>query len=244
MGFPGQSKHNNNNLWESIFFVFLVLFTGYVLLQSSLFEVKHIIVKGNQHISTEKVVAVSGLYTGTNIFRIDLTEAGRKLDLLPVLKEVQLNRVMPGTVVIEVEEREPVALVPIGNGFVEVDSELVHLRPGRVGTAGLPILTGVDARSTGPGRNLTGDGLADLVRVVLELPPELKDLLSEAHLDSGGRVILYTMEGVPCQLGLPNDIRAKGVLFLQVMHELQGMGKKIEYVDLSFIGTPVVKYVE
>ena len=243
MGFPGQPKRKYN-LWESIFFVFMVLFTGYVLLQSSLFEVKHIIVKGNQHISTEKVVAVSGLHTGTNIFKIDLAEAASKLDLLPVIRDIRFYRVMPGTVVIEVEEREPVALVPTGSGFVEVDSEVVHLRPGRVGTAGLPVLTGVDARSTGPGRSLTGDGLEDLVRVVLELPLELRDLLSEAHLDPNGRVILYTLEGVPCRLGLPNDIRAKGVLFLQVLHELQGMGKKIEYVDLSFLGTPVVKYAE
>ena len=243
MGFPGKPKRKYN-LWESIFFVLLVLFTGYVLLQSSIFEVKEIVVKGNQHLPAEKVVAVSGLYTGANIFKIDLTEAGQKLELLPVLRDVQLNRVMPGTVVIEVEEREPVALVPTGSSFVEVDREVVHLRPGRVGTAGLPVLTGVDAKSIGPGRSLTGDGLEDLVRVVLELPLELRDMLSEAHLDSGGQVTLYTMGGVPCRLGMPTDINSKGTLFLQVLHELQVMGKKIEYVDLSFTGTPVVKYVE
>ena len=131
-GLPGQ-RRRKYNLWESIFFVLLVIFTGYVLLQSSIFEVKEIVVKGNQSLSPGKVIAVSGIHTGANIFKIDLEEAGKKLDLLPVLREVQLSRVMPGTVLIEVDEREPVALVPTSSGFVEVDEEVVHLRPGRVG---------------------------------------------------------------------------------------------------------------
>jgi cell division protein FtsQ len=242
-GLPGQ-RRRKYNLWESIFFVLLVLFTGYVLLQSSLFEVREIVVRGNQSLSAEKVIAVSGIHTGANIFKIDLGEAAKKLELLPVLREVRLSRVMPGAVVIEVEEREPVALVPTGGGFVEVDEEVVHLRPGRVGATGLPVLTGVSAKSLGPGRGMTGEGLDELIRVVLELPPELKGRLSEVHLDEGGSVILYTLEGIPCKMGVPKDIRAKGLLLLEVLHELQDRGKRIEYVDLSFIGTPVVKYVE
>lgn len=227
------------NLAESIFFILVIPLAAFVLLVSPLFAVREIRVEGNQELTPEKVIAQSGITAGANIFKVNLRRAAAQIQMLPVVKEAEVRRDFPGRIVIKVIERKPVALLPVKDGFIAVDGEGVYLRKARVGEKGLPVVTGITAAVPPAGQPIQDQNLAVVLGVIQNLPAELVDNLSEAGLDKNGRVTLYTLQGIQCYLGYPENVSKKGALLVQVLKELQG--KQIAYIDLSLPGSPVVK---
>jgi len=221
---------------------FLSILAVFILFKSPVFDVKKIEVRGNRQVSKEKIIISSGLHTGVNIFKVNLKEARTNLGALPVFKDVRLERDFPGRIVITVKERHPVAMLPGESGFIVIDAEKVYIRKSQVVINNLPVITGIDITSAGPGEVVEGNGLQIALEVIGELPEELTPRLSEVHYGDDGSIILYTVEGNQCRLGNPVEVKAKGNIFLQVLRELEQNNRQIEYVDLSFIGSPVVKY--
>ncbi|WP_151191888.1 cell division protein FtsQ/DivIB [Desulfotomaculum copahuensis] len=239
-GTPGL-RRTRINLGESIFFVLLVLLSVFILLGSPLFDVREITVQGNHYMSADKIIKASGITAGTNIFKINLGQAAQGLKALPLLKDVQLSRQLPGRVVIRVTERQPVALLPWGSGFVQVDGDGVCLQNGSV-SGNLPLITGINVRVPPPGQVVQGAQLPAVLKAIRQLPPSLVRQLSEVHRTAQGQVILYTLDGVQCRLGTSGDMAGKGAVLLQVLNKVRKDGRKIDYIDLSYPGMPVVKY--
>ncbi|SFG28780.1 cell division protein FtsQ [Desulfotomaculum arcticum] len=239
---PYTNSKKRYIFWQSFFFIFIVLLAAYVLLQSPIFTISNIYVLGNNSLSAGDVIKVSGIVTGMNIFKADLNAAAGKIMAIPMVKDAQTIRKFPHTVVIEISERSPVALVLLEGRFVEVDAEGVYLRQGKAGTTGLPVITGGKLQVSGPGKPVQGTEFEKALKVVGQLPVELRQNLSEVNVGGDERVTLYTIEGTECKLGFAEDAGKKGNYILQVLQELKEQGKKIEYVDFSIANSPVVKY--
>ncbi len=228
--------------WQSFFFVLIILLAAYVLLQSPLFLIKKVDVRGNSRLTAGEVVRVSGIVTDVNIFKADLKKGAERIKTLPLVKEAEITRKYPGTVIITVRERVPVAMVVVDGNFVELDRNGYYLRQGKAGATGLPVITGGPVKSAGPGRPLEGQGLDTALEVVESIPAELCAALSEVHVAGDGCVTLYTLDRVECRLGLPKELDTKGSYVLQVLENLREQNARIEYVDFSIISSPVVKY--
>ena len=238
----GRKRQKKWNLMESIFFILLVLVAGYILLRSPVFEVHRVLVRGNQFLSGDTIRSVADISTGVNIFKLDLAAPAANLKMIPMIKEAQVARSLPATVVITVQERRPLALLPNGEGFVEVDAEGVYLQKAGAGVPGLPVITGVQGDIPGPGQVIRAERLGDALAVISGLPGEVVAGLSEVHVAGDGRVRLYTLDGIQCRFGLPTEIREKGAVFSQLLAELRKQGARVEYIDLSSAGQPVVLY--
>lgn len=260
------------NVGESLFFIFLVILAAYIFWRSSLFEVKEILVQGNHSFTASEIVALSRLNEGTNIFKVNLFQAGERIKALPLVKEVHLTRKFPSQIIIEIKERHPVALVPVKGGFAEIDPEGVYLRPGKISASGLPIITvtketipnsrpisdpgfgqagclpyepGVDdnkpAQAIKPGQVFDFPGLKIALKVITALPKELTTNLSEVYVDKQEQIFLYHLSGVECRLGRAINITQKGITLNQLFSQLRNT-RQLEYIDISFAGSPVVKY--
>jgi len=239
---PYVRKANKHIFWQSFFFIFVVLLAAYVLLQSPIFTINDIYVLGNNSLSSDEIIKVSGIVTGMNIFKADLNNAASKIKAIPMIKAVKIVRKFPRTIVIEASERLPVALVLLEGRFIEVDEEGIYLFPGKAGTTGLPVITGGKLLASGPGKPVKGTEFEKALKVVAQLPVELRQNLSEVNVNNDERVTLYTLDGTECKLGFAEDAGKKGNYILQVLQQLKHQGKKIEYVDFSIANSPVVKY--
>ncbi len=237
-----RRKPKSLNLFQSIFFVLLVLVAGYVLLRSPLFEVKKVLVRGNHFLSEERVRSVADIGLGVNIFKLDLVSAAANLKLIPMLKEAQITRNLPSTVVITVKERVPLGLLPTGDGFIEVDEEGIYLTKAGAGVPGLPVITGVKGEVAYPGQAVKSEKLGDALAVVKGMPVGTVADLSEVHVDEDGQIKIYTLEGTQCRFGLPVDIQEKGAILAQLLVELRKQGAKVNYIDLTCAGQPVIYY--
>lgn len=224
-------------LWEKIFFAFVLLLAAFVLLDSPLFEVKEVVVTGNRQLPAAKVIELSGIVPGTNIFKQNLKEARGRICALPLVKEVIICRDFPSRIVINVRERQPLALLPTPGGFVQVDSEGVCLQEGKINDS-YPVITGFPVSPLAPGETVQDEGLRAALQVVDRFPETLLKELSEVHINGQGQMFLYTLEGVECRLGSAGNLEQKLALLQQILRQVHG--RRIAYIDLS--GAPVVKY--
>lgn len=230
------------NIYESIFWVLIFLMTGFILLRSPLFEVRQVLVSGNQFLLEEKIHTVAGINIGLNIFKINLATVEENLKMIPMIKEVQVTRALPATVQITIKERRPLGLLSTGEGFIEVDEEGVCLQKAGVSTPGLPVITGVFIDQSTPGAVIKAERLGDALTVISGLPDDALSKLSEVHVDLDHQIKVYTMEGIQCRLGQATEIPEKGAVLALVLQEIKKQGAKIDYIDLSCAGMPVVKY--
>lgn len=229
--------NGRRSLWEKIFFALILLLAAFVFLGSPLFEIREIVVIGNQQLPASKIIELSGITPGTNIFKQNLKKAQSQICTLPLVKEAVLVRDFPSRIVIKVQERQPLALLPTPNGFMQVDREGVCLKESGV-SGRFPVITGITVPSLAPGQVVQDEKLRAALQVIDKFPETLLKELSEVHINGQGQLLLYTLEGVECRLGNLSNFEQKITLLQQILAQVHG--RQVAYIDLS--GVPVIKY--
>ncbi|TRZ97443.1 MAG: FtsQ-type POTRA domain-containing protein [Nitrospiraceae bacterium] len=110
------------------------------------FEIRVVEITRTERISRADVLAMLDLEPGLGLLRIDLVQAQRSLETHPWIRRATVRRVLPDTLVVDLDEREPVAVLRTGAGreFL-LDREGTLISEGvPAADEGLPILTGVD----------------------------------------------------------------------------------------------------
>jgi cell division protein FtsQ len=82
-----------------------------VVYQNQRFAVTDITVDSGGVIPRSMVLQFAGIRPGQNIFSVDIDRAAKNLAMIPMVRRVEVRREMPNRLVIELEERMPVARV-------------------------------------------------------------------------------------------------------------------------------------
>ncbi len=175
---------------------------------SSRFAVKTILVEGAAHRSQPDVAKKAGVELGKNVFSIDLEAARRGLLSDPWIERASVDRKLPGTLLIHVTEREPLALVALGDELYLAGrggEVFKRVEPGD--PVDLPLITGLG----GTGELVRDrEGLMASVRRAQELAADYTRLgprsygLQEVHATSEGTFeLLVGRDGVRLVMGKP-----------------------------------------
>jgi cell division septal protein FtsQ len=164
--------------FSTVFGLYLVWRTGgwamnHFLYENKDFAVQQIDVQTDGVISSDQLRRWAGVKPGDNLLALDLGRVKRDLELVPQVRTAAVERVLPRTLRIRVEEREPLAQVYApqlrqdGRGYdmrlFQLDSEGVVMLPLEsrqratpLAQAGelLPTLAGIDPNELQPGRKL------------------------------------------------------------------------------------------
>ena len=121
--------------------------------------VDKISVHGCESYSEDRVITLSGLYTGKNIFLYDLGSAKKKIESDPYLKCTGIEKVFPAELSIGVEERKEFAAVFTSSGSAcIIDKEGFVLEIGRSGgTEGLIPIYGLGSMGFTLGSTIDSD---------------------------------------------------------------------------------------
>jgi cell division protein FtsQ len=95
---------------------------AWVLLGSPLLAVRTVQVDGERTLSAEQVVQVAEITERTPLLRVNTAAAAARVARLPQVASVEVTRGWPGTVVVTVAERVPVAVVVQGGTRQLVDA--------------------------------------------------------------------------------------------------------------------------
>ena len=203
---------------------------------SDLFRLEQISVVGNGLLTPSEVVACSGLNVGGNLFEADLVEATRRLASHPLVRETLLLRQPPGTLVISLEERRPIALVAKSEGLVGLDREGMLFALPQVGLD-LPVVTSVKAVRDSAGA-LQLMGLVHFLETLRTDAPAFLNGISEIQLVSAKEARVYLAEsGLEVRMRLDAAVQqARNFEAYLVARQTASPA----YVDLRFNGQVVV----
>jgi cell division protein FtsQ len=168
--------------------VFVVLLSPFwapkILRHMDFFHVRHIEVVGARYLDPAEVLARLKVDTMVSVW--DATDDMRaRVASHPLVKDVSIDRKLPGTLVVRIVEHAPVALVPGDNGFKAYDERAVVL-PIDPTTADVdvPILFARDSV------------MLQLLGAVRTRAPGLFSRLSEIRKDGQGE-ITFVLDSLP-----------------------------------------------
>lgn len=171
----------------AVFFLLLSPFWAPLLMrQMAFFRVRHVEVVGARYVDARDILALLKVDTLASVW--DPTGPWTtRIAEHPLVREVEVDRKLPGTLVVRLVEHVPVALVPTANGFRAFDQRGIPL-PIDLTTADVdaPILARADT------------GMFRLLGAARTEAPALYRRLSEVRREgAGGMELLLILDSIP-----------------------------------------------
>jgi len=225
---------------QTIMVMVAVVLALYYFSQSSFFSLEKINTTGLDHLSAPVVIKESGLVTGSNIFKVDLTMARRRLMSYPLVDDVKISRHLPNAVTINIKERFPRAIIISGDQLLLVDQHAYCLeRLTSLTTYNMPIITGIQPDSTELGKRVSS--LPTLNTVLAAFSGNTQNHFSEFNITGPNNVIAYTRSGIPVLFGNTDSLTDKMELAISFLGSISS-SQDVEYLDIRALQAPAVKY--
>lgn len=179
----------------------------YALLESNWPQIKEIEITNIKHLQRDDVLNSMGIPRGTNLFNVRAVQLADRLESLPWVRFAVVRIDLSGRIVVDITEREPLAVVHTSDFFL-LDSEGKLFLPAQPAEySDLLLVTGVADSDLEDGRYLRDEpfgALKDLLQALERVrdwfPPRH---ISECHWQKTRGFTLYTTQGgIPIQLGL------------------------------------------
>ena len=205
------------------------------------FAVTDVSVAGAHLRSPETILGEGKIIKGANVFAVDLDEARVLIGKDPWIRDVTLGRRLPGTILVQVTEREASALVALGETYLASRDGEIFKRLESGDPTDLPIITGINADAVADDR----EGVARSIRRALDLasdyergPLAQRAALQEIHLGNDGSTTLVVgKSAMSLVLGEP-PFRRKLEEAARVLTELDHRGAKADAIMLDNEGRP------
>lgn len=193
------------------------------------YRVSEIQIKGNNKINQDEIRKKIQSCLGRNIFSLNLKRIEEKLEEDVRMKNVRVKKILPASILIEVEEKTPVLWISLPAGFVNhedyglyglsSDQEIIPLDKNDL-SFDLPIVSGVEVeeidgksvRSLKPYQrwhNFKVEKALEFYALLLKNDPSSVELVSEINLADAPNLILFLLPyGNKVMMG-PDDFERK-----------------------------------
>jgi cell division protein FtsQ len=211
-----------------------VVMGGAWMLTTPRFAVVAVEVRGASRVSAQRIIEMSGIVHGTNLWRVDPARVRARLETLPEVRRADVVRELPNRVSIVVEERRPFTLVHAARlHWLDEEGRLLGEERHAVATD-VPVISGLSEDELATMRSAPGPrarAAIALIRALLRTGSALTAEISEIDMSRTEGPVLYTVDGVEVRLGTEEWeerlARLEGVLAQVASQDVQG-------VDLRF----------
>jgi cell division septal protein FtsQ len=212
----------------------LVLFAAHWTLTSPRFAVTAVEVRGASRVPPQRILEVSGIVHGANLWRINPEHVRARLEELPEIRRADVVRELPNRVSIVVEERRPFTLVHAGRlHWLDEEGRMLGEETHAV-VPEVPVISGLSEDELASMRSAPGPRARQaitLIRALLRTGSTLAAEISEIDMSRPEGPVLYTVDGVEVRLGSEEWeerlARLEGVLAQVATQDVHG-------VDLRF----------
>ena len=223
----------------------VVFYGGLELRESELFRLENIHLENNGRLSREKLLSVGEVMVGMNLFEVNPNEVGLRIERLPWVHSVFVERQFPHDLRIIIEERTPEAIVKLDH-FYYVDR---HAELFKVLEAGdsldFPVISGIERN-----RFLNDpEESRKMLKSALDLLQEMKGRVdfgtadvSEIHVGAKDGLYVYSHPGgIPIRFGT-EDFSGKLDRLEKVYPQLKTRFSYLKHVDLNVLDRVIVKF--
>ncbi len=139
--------------------------SGYLyFIRSDCMRIRDVRVKGVSILSRQAVIDRAGIEPGANILAVNLSVARRRLQADPWIADVRISRELPSTIVIDVREHRPVAVMDWRGGLLIDSRRCIFKRLEVTDPVSLPVISGVD----GGDLDTTGRAASSILNAALD----------------------------------------------------------------------------
>ncbi len=187
------------------FFLFMGHWVYGHLLGDPYFRVREVEVEGGRKMTKETLHSLTMMEGMPNLFSVNLKKVVKRLESHPWIDQVRVKKVFPNKILIQVEERKPMAIIQLGELYY-IDTHGEIFSPvGDRDDYNYPYLTGLTRqfleKEPVEAKHLIMKALELLKIVEQEKVPPLKEL-SEIHMEKTFGIQCFTKaEGVEVRMG-------------------------------------------
>ena len=179
--FAKKQRKRDKRLKRIKFFLKLILLIGVIsgiiafATCSPIFNIQNIEVTNNKQLSPETIISLSELSVGQNIFKFWKNDVENKIKSNAYIESVELKRVFPNKLEINIQEREPKFSVPVLGEYAYINTQgyILEITQNQLN---LPIITGISTKEEEikPGNRLNNKDLTEL-EIILKIISAMKE---------------------------------------------------------------------
>lgn len=205
---------------------------------SPLFNIKKITVSGNEKITENEVISLSGITLNENIFKTIISKSEDKILENPYIKSVKIKRKLPTNIEIIIEERKTNFMLEYGSGYVYINNQGYILEVSSE-KLNVPILQGAetDTENFTPGNRLCTEDLKKMDTVIKIMDAannnDIGSLITRIDIqNSENYMIQFEGEGKVAYLGDATDLSTKMLTIKAILERETGIEGEI-FVDMD-----------
>ncbi|WP_027726131.1 cell division protein FtsQ/DivIB [Tuberibacillus calidus] len=220
-----QKANRRLIIYSTIFFLLIAVL---VYLVSPISNVRHLVVKGNHHISADAVKKAAHLSEKSKIWDVNAAKAEADIKKLIMVKEADVRKQFPATVDIRITEYRRIAYLKNGDVYIPIleNGAIVKQDPEQILPTDAPIIHGFKE----------GAALESLAKQLTRMPPALVHTISEilpADEAKGEDLIVLYMNGGQQVLAEIGTLADKMKLYPGIMTILSEDKKGRGVIDLT-----------
>ena len=208
-------------------------FAGY-----NFFQVKHVEIEGNSQYGSDYIEALANIEIETHMLKVDEKKIKENVESNPYLELVEVDYKLPDTVVLTVNERQPICLMDYAGNTLLLDRQLIVLSTDGGAAAGsYPALQGIAVDAVNLGKQL---GASDTfkISVATSILDELKsaeimNMVTSIDLTDVNVITMNTAGGPSVLFGQSDMVPEKVVWIKKILPSLISEGKTAGTLDVS-----------
>ena len=180
---------------------FLVFFGHQVyahLLGNPSFRVREVEVQGCDKIAKESLLSLASIEGMPNLFTVRVKEVGKRLESHPWIESVGVRKVFPNRIMIDVQERKPVAIIQLEDLYYIDAKGVIFARVGDRDRYNYPIVTGLNREALDREPEETKQSITQAMELLLMAEKERiapLEEISEIHLEKIFGIQCFTKAG-------------------------------------------------
>ncbi len=235
---PAEVRETSRK-WQWLFQI--LGFLGFVTVAVSavaylpIFKLESISIAGNSYIPAEDICRIAGVYKGEHMFQVETDKALQNLRKDLRIEQAVVKRVFPNGIVIEVEERRPVASVACEFGYLDLDHKGMVLNAYRVRhLQTTPLLVGIQVRDRYIGDTVEDEQTLLALTYLSALDDTALAQIVEMNLSDPNHVVARTTNAAEIRIGALERLDTKVEYTISFLEELRTTLHPIEYIDLTY----------
>ncbi|RQD74133.1 MAG: FtsQ-type POTRA domain-containing protein [Candidatus Syntrophonatronum acetioxidans] len=193
-------------IFFNIFFMILFILIFVALVRSPVFKMQRIEVKGNERVSYEEILRIADIEEGTTLWQVNNRVLKKRLEKMPLINSARVSYVFPQALAIDVKEKEPIALIPYWERYLEISEDRTIL-----GAADemedLPLMTGIIIEKPYVGQKVDPGEiiyLEEILRTISNMSSQELSFFSDFKVKDPLNLKVYTIDGTEIWLGKDN----------------------------------------
>lgn len=225
--------------------VLLVIFGSIFVYRSDLFHVNNVQINGVSHLTSQEITEIAAVPADSTLLRLDAAGIKQRLEDNAWVQSATIHRSLPDTIVIDVTERTPGAVVRINDKqtwVISTDSSWLSAATEDDWNNDMRIID-VSNSIAQPvsGSECTDGGIKNALAILDGISDDLKSQIQSISAESSIKTSLNLKNGITVAFGDSSNIQLKEAAINELLSQYAG---KISYINVRVPASPTYRTLD